>query len=247
MGQLVLYLLAQAVGTLGFAYSMGTVAMRRKSLSNSYAAAGMYMVMVAALIEVAADRLGWRPLWLAADLGLVTGGVGLLGASVLARLEVEGGAARLVRLMRWVVPLASIGCAVTLLALSGSDGAVVDHDGLRAEEFVDGRSHLTAAGWALGVPLALGVAALILAGSRGVLSERRVRAAGLWAGGVLLLLWPFDLPVGGVTISPFALLLGIACTYVGLVPPKEASESPEAKEEAEGSSSGADPELTVNR
>jgi hypothetical protein len=94
----------------------------------------------------------------------------------------------------------------------------VDQEGLRAAAFEDGRAHLTMAGWALGAPLALGAAALILVGSHEVLSRGRVRAAGLWAGGVLVLVWPFDLPVGGVTLAPFALLMGVACIYVALAP-----------------------------
>ncbi len=247
MGQLVLYLLAQAMGTLGFAYYMGTVAMRRRSLANTFAAAGMYMVMVAALVEVAADRLGWRPLWLAADLGLVAGGVGLLGASVLARTEVEGSAARLVRVMRWAVPVVSVGCAVALAALAGLDDAVVDHDGLRAEGYEGGRSHLTTAGWALGAPLALGVASLILVGSHDVLAMRRLRAVGLWAGGVLLMLWPFDMTVGGVTLSPFALLLGIACTYIGIVPAEGSPTPSEGAEGGEGPPVGTSSEGTSER
>ena len=85
MGELALYLLAQAVGTLGFAYAQGTVAFKQRALPAFMAAAGLYALMGAALVEVGADRFGWSATSLGLDYALVTIGVAAVGSGSLLK------------------------------------------------------------------------------------------------------------------------------------------------------------------
>jgi len=72
-----------------------------------------------------------------------------------------------------------------------------------------------------------------------VLKRRDFGAIWLWMGGVLFMLWPFDLRVISVPLMPALLLLGAACTYFGFQPKR-----PKAKTEglgADGSKSAREP------
>lgn len=220
MGQLVLYILAQAVGALGFAYLTGTIALQRKAIPCAITAAGMYMMLGSALVQAGTERLGWSALSLAAAYAMVTGGVGLLGAGALLRRGHDEAQARWERPLGLAALGASAACAVALVALHGP---LVDADGLRAVPFADGWSRLAPAGWALGAPLALGAAALVVRGARDALVAKRWRGALLWAAGVALAAWPLDLRLGDVPLMPMAMLLGMALVYLSVAPPRGAA------------------------
>jgi hypothetical protein len=217
MGQLVLLMFAQAVGALGFAYFTGTVALKRKAIPCAVTAAGMYMMLGSALVQAGTERLGWTDLSLAAAYALVTGGAGLMGAGALLRKHHDVEPVRWERYAGLVTLGATVVCAIALVALSGS---LIDADGLRAVPFEDGWSRLAPAGWALGAPLALGAAGLVVRGARDALVAKRWKGALLWAAGVVLAAWPLDLRLGSVPLMPVVMLLGMALVYLAVTPPK---------------------------
>jgi hypothetical protein len=218
MGELALYLLAQAVGTLGFAYALGTVAFKQRAPPAVMAAAGLYALMGAALVEVGADRFGWSATSLGLDYALVTIGVAAVGSgSFLKNLDTGRGWTR-ERLVAIAVLAAAVVCGLALITLAGSSEALVDPAGLGVKGSTDGYSHLKLAGRATGAPLLLAGAMMVLAGSTGVLKRRDLGAIWLWIGGVLFMLWPFDLRVISMPLMPALLLLGAACTYFGFHP-----------------------------
>jgi len=240
MGELALYLFAQAVGTLGFAYALGTVAFKQRALPTVMAAAGIYAMMGAALVEVGADRLGWSPTSIGIDYALVTIGVAAAGSgSFLKHFDTGKGWTR-ERLLALGVLVAALACGLALVALADSSGALVDPAGLGAKGSSDGRSHLMPAGRAMGAPMVLAAAMMVLAGSMGTLRRKDASAVWLWIGGVLFLLWPLDLRLVSVTLMPALLLLGAACTYFGFQP-KRPKVAPEGKE-GEGSNSARESE-----
>lgn len=218
MGELALYLLAQAVGTLGFAYALGTVAFKQRALPAIMAAAGLYAMMGAALVEVGADRFGWSATSLAADYALVTFGVAAAGSGAFLRHLDAGAGWTRERLLVLCVLAAAAACGLALVALAGSSEALVDPAGLGLKGSPDGYSHLRPMGRALGAPLVLGAAMMVLAGSMGALRRKEASALWFWIGGVLFALWPLDLRLMSVTLMPAVLLLGAACTYFGFQP-----------------------------
>ncbi len=240
MSQLVLYLLAQAVGTLGFAYLIGTIALQRRAVPCAVIAAGMYMMLGSALVQIGADRLGWSAASLAAAYALVTGGVGLLGAGSLLRRRRGDVPSRWERPAGLAVLAASVVCAIALVALRG---ALVDDDGLRALPFGDGWSRLAPAGWALGAPLALGAAALVVTGARDVLEDRRWKGAYVWAAGVAFAAWPFDFKLEGVPLMPLVMLLGMALVYLAIAP--KGKRAPDGVVEREGPAPAPDASVTA--
>jgi len=242
MGQLVLYMLAQAVGSLGFAYATGAIALRRKAIPCAITATGMYMLMGSALVQAGTEHLGWSAPSLAAAYALVTGGVGLLGAGTLLRRSKDVEPMPGERTAGLAMLGASSACAIALLALSG---ALVDADGLRAVAFEDGWSRLSPAAWALGAPLALGAAALVVRGSRDVLQERRWGGALLWAAGAAFAAWPLDLRVEGVPMMPVAMLIGMALVYLSVAPPRGGAEGDAAA--MDGAAPGAGPTAGADR
>jgi hypothetical protein len=239
MGELALYLLAQAVGTLGFAYALGTVAFKQRVLPTVMAAAGIYAMMVAALVEVGADRFGWSPTSLGVDYALVTIGVAAVGSGSFLKHFGTGKGWTRERLLALGVLAAAVACGLALIALAGSSEALVDPVGLGVKGSSDGYSHLKPAGRAMGAPLVLAAAMMVLAGSMGALKRRDSSAVWLWIGGVLFILWPLDLRYISVTLMPALLLLGAACTYFGFQPKRTKAASD--VHAAEGTSTAPEP------
>jgi len=244
MGELALYLLAQAVGTLGFAYALGTVAFKQRALPAIMAAAGLYAMMGAALVEVGADRFGWSSTSVGADYALVAIGVAAAGAgSFLKHFDPGAGWSR-ERLLATGVLAGAVVCGMALVALAGSSGALVDPAGLGVRGSSDGYSHIRPAGLAMGAPLVIGAAMMVLAGSMGTLRRGDASALWLWIGGVLFILWPLDLDVASVTLMPALLLLGAACTYFGFQPKRPKPEAEAEGPRTEGSKGARGPAST---
>ena len=125
MGTLVLYLLVQAVGTLVFAYSAGVVAFKDRRPWNIAAAAGLYLIMGAALAEMAVDRVGWSPFLLALHFALVVLGVTVIAGAGLLRERQRPEAQRIPALLAAalvVLALAVILLVVLILVLRGRRG-----------------------------------------------------------------------------------------------------------------------------
>ena len=232
MGELALYLLAQAVGTLGFAYALGTVAFKQRELPAIMAAAGIYAMMGAALVEVGADRFGWSATSLGIDYALVTIGVAAAGSGAFLKHFDTGKGWTRERLLAIGVLAAAVACGLALVALAGSSEALVDPAGLGIKGSSAGYSHLRPAGRAMGAPLVLAAAMMVLAGSMGALRRKDPSAIWFWIGGVLFALWPLDLKLVSITLMPALLLLGAACTYFGFQPRK-----PKATTEGDGADS----------
>ena len=212
MGQYVLYVLMQAVATLVFAYAAGALAMRDRRLHLALVATGMYLLMGAALIEIWGDRAGWKPAGLGIYLGMVSMGIAALGAGSMLR-EVEGLDTRAPsRVLALAVLVVGVVLGLALVALGGSD-SVVDADEVLGTNISGGYSHLEPLGWVLGLTLFVGAALIVLSGARAVFQRSDGRGLWLWSAGILFALWPLDIWLGGLPLTPTIMILGTAMMY----------------------------------
>ena len=212
MGNYVLYVLMQAVATLVFAYAAGALAMRDRKLHLAVVAIGMYLLMGAALLEIWGDRAGWKPGGLGIYLGMVSMGIAALGAGSMLR-EVEDLDVRAPSKMLTLAILAvGVVLGLVLVALGGSD-SVVDPDEVLGTNISGGYSHLEPLGWVLGLTLFVGAALIVLSGAKAVFQRSDGRGLWLWAAGILFALWPLDIWLGGLPLTPTIMIMGTAMMY----------------------------------
>ncbi len=232
MGSHMLYVLMQAIVVLVCAYTAGALAMRERRLYLVLVAVGMYLILGATLIEVWADRFDWDPGALGFYIATMSIGVAAIASGVLTREgeDLEG----------WEryrhAPLVLVGIAVVLglaLAVGASSSGIVDSEGLEDSGLSGGLAHVGPWGWALSIPLLVGAVVLIVAGARCSLVRRDARGLWLWVGGILLVLWPFDIHVGELGLNPALLMFGLVMTYFGLQIPQVEEEGKEGSEEGE--------------
>jgi hypothetical protein len=221
MGSYVLYLLTQAFIALIFAYFSGTLLFKDRRPYMFLVALGFYLLMGAALVEVWGDRAGWETWMVGLNAALVATSVALLGSGALMReSEHMDDPPRTVNLA-WVLVVASAVMGAALAVTSGSSSSVVDGEVIEDIEISGAFSHLGPVGWALGAPLLLGAALLIWLGIRGALVRQDLK--GFWAvgAGVMFLLWPFNLELAGLPLSPSVMMMGITMAFFGFQIPKE--------------------------
>ncbi len=223
MGALVLYLLVQAIGTLVFAYSAGVVAFKDRRPWNIAAATGLYLIMGAALAEMAVDRLGWSPFLLTLHFGLVVLGVTVISSAALLKEGRRLEAARVPMLLAAALVVLAVVMAIVLVAFSEAD-VFVDEEGLSGAEAEEGFDHMRTAGFLTALPLVLSSVVLVAISARHVLLEGDSKGVWLWAAGVLFVLWPLNITVAGLPMMPAILLLGAAMTYLGFQPREEERE-----------------------
>lgn len=232
MGSFVLYVLTQAVGGLAFAVALGTLAAKDRREHLVLATAGLYLIMGATLVEVGADRHGWTPTSVGIYLAFISMGVAIIGAGAILRNAAGMERHREVTLVaRGLVVVAALTGAVMALT-GGAMEQVVDSDSVIGAETGGGYSHLGPLGLALGLPLFLGAAMVVLSGARSVLAGGDSRGVWLWCAGILYLLWPFDIWVAELPLTPALILLAGAMVYFGFQP-KAAAEG-----EGEGTDAG---------
>ncbi len=221
MGNYVLYLMMQAFVALIFAYFSGTLLFRQRRLYMLLACAGFYLLMGSALMEVWGDKAGWTPWAIGANAALVATGVAAFGAGALLR-EADGMADPVMagNVARVFIG-ASVVMGVILATTGGTSDAIVRPGDLPDADISGSFGHLGPAGWALGSPVLVGALALSWLGMRAFTLRRQM--GGLWfvAGGVLFLLWPFDMWAGGLPLSPAIFMLATAMTYFGFQSPGE--------------------------
>lgn len=224
MGNYVLYLMMQAFVALIFAYFSGTLLFRQRRLYMLLACAGFYLLMGSALLEVWGDKAGWTPWAIGANAALVATGVAAFGAGALLR-EAEGMADPVMagNVARVFIGVAAV-MGVVLATTGGTSDAIVRPGALPDANISGSFGHLGPAGWALGSPVLVGALALSWLGMRAFALRREL--GGLWfvAGGVLFLLWPFDMWAASLPLSPAIFMLATATTYFGFQSSSEEEE-----------------------
>ncbi len=224
MATFVLYLLMQAFGAMLFAYFTGILAMRERRAYMALLSLGMYLIMVAALIELWGDRSGWTPTGLGLYVGLVSTAVASIGAGCFLReIDHMEDAERLVLLSYVLVIAAAIMGAILALGAESSDSIVRSGEAV-GRGLSGGYTKLGAAGWALGSPLFIGAILIAFSGLRAAFTRDDGRGFWLLAAGVLFLLWPFDLGTEVLPLTPTIMLLALAMTYLGFQPSDKEEE-----------------------
>ncbi len=227
MATFVLYLLMQAFGAMLFAYFTGILAMKERRAYMVLLSLGMYLIMVAALIELWGDRSGWTPTGLGLYVGLVSTGVASIGAGCFLReIDHMEDAERLALFSYVLVIAAAIMGAILALGAGSSDSIVRSGEAI-GRGLSGGYTKLGAAGWALGSPLFIGAILIAFSGLRAALTRDDGRGFWLLAAGVLFLLWPFDLGTEVLPLTPTIMLLALAMTYLGFQPSDEEEEGEE--------------------
>ncbi len=245
MATYVLYLLMQAFGAMLFAYFTGILAMKERRAYMWLVSLGLYLIMVAALIELWGDRSGWTPTGLGLYVGLVSTGVASIGAGCFLREtdHMEDGE-RLAKFSYILVIAAAIMGAILTLGADSSDNLVKSGEAI-GRGLSGGYTSLGPVGWILGSPLFIGALLIAFSGLRAIMTRNDGRGSWLLAAGVLFLLWPFDLGLEVLPLTPTFMLLALAMTYLGFQPTeeekeegdtnddeqKEAEEAPEDEEE----------------
>ncbi len=229
MGNYVLYLLMQAFVTLIFAYFSGTWLLQSRRLHMMLLSLGFYLLMGSALLELWGDRAGWESWALGLNAALVATSVALMGAGALLREAPRMTNPSMMELIGKVFAGAAVLMGVVLAALAGSTSAVVGTEDTAGIEISGAFDHLGALGWALGSPLFIGAILLAWLGVRSVYVRSDTK--GLWSvgTGVLFLLWPFDIRLGGLPLAPSILMIAVAMAYFGLQPPKGTGDDEEGK------------------
>ncbi len=224
MATFVLYLLMQAFGAMLFAYFTGILAMRERRAYMALLSLGMYLIMVAALIELWGDRSGWTPTGLGLYVGLVSTAVASIGAGCFLReIDHMEDAERLALLSYVLVIAAAIMGAILALGAESSDSFVRSGEAV-GRGLSGGYTKLGATGWALGSPLFIGAILVAFSGLRAALTRDDGRGFWLLAAGVLFLLWPFDLGTEVLPLTPTIMLLALAMTYLGFQPSDKEEE-----------------------
>ncbi len=224
MATFVLYLLMQAFGAMLFAYFTGILAMKERRAYMALLSLGMYLIMVAALIELWGDRSGWTPTGLGLYVGLVSTGIASIGAGCFLReIDHMEDAERLALLSYVLVIAAAIMGAILALGAESSDSIVRSGEAI-GRGLSGGYTKLGAAGWALGSPLFIGAILIAFSGLRAAFTRDDGRGFWLIAAGVLFLLWPFDLGTEVLPLTPTIMLLALAMTYLGFQPSDKEEE-----------------------
>jgi hypothetical protein len=227
MGNYVLYLLMQAFVALIFAYFVGTILFKERRLYVALVSAGFYLLMGSTLVELSGDRGGWTVAGIGLNAALVSVGIAAVGSGALLR---ESRDMEEIKRME-TIGLLFIGVAAAMgavLAL-GADryASFVDPDDVVGVTISGAFTHLGRAGWALGSPLFVGALLIIWMGVRSVVVRGDSRGLWLMFGGVLFLLWPFDVWLGDLPLAPTFLLFAIALTFFGFQLPKPDVEEEE--------------------
>ncbi len=242
MATYVLYLLMQAFGAMLFAYFTGILAVKERRAYLALLSLGLYLIMVAALIELWGDRSGWTPTGLGLYVGLVSTGVASIGAGCFLReIDHMEDAERLALLSYVLVIAAAIMGAILTLGAESSDSIVRSGEAI-GRGLSGGYTKLGAAGWALGSPLFIGAVLIAFSGLRAVLTRDDGRGFWLLAAGVLFLLWPFDLGLEVLPLTPTIMLLALAMTYLGFQPTDGKEEDGAADDEEEKGGEPASPD-----
>ncbi len=246
MATFVLYLLMQAFGAMLFAYFTGILAMKERRAYLALLSLGMYLIMVAALIELWGDRSGWTPTGLGLYVGLVSTAVASIGAGCFLReIDHMEDAERLALFAYVLVIAAAIMGAILALGAGSSDSIVRSGEAI-GRGLSGGYTKLGAAGWALGSPLFIGAILIAFSGLRAALTRDDGRGFWLLAAGVLFMLWPFDLGSEVLPLTPTIMLLALAMTYLGFQPSDEEDEEEDGtaddKEETGGEPASQDEE-----
>ncbi|MCK5252075.1 MAG: hypothetical protein KAQ96_03965, partial [Thermoplasmata archaeon] len=174
--------------------------------------------MVAALIELWGDRSGWTPTGLGLYVGLVSTAVASIGAGCFLReIDHMEDAERLALLSYVLVIAATIMGAILALSAESSDSIVRSGEAI-GRGLSGGYTKLGAVGWALGSPLFIGAVLIAFSGLRAALTRADGRGFWLLAAGVLFLLWPFNLGLEVLPLTPTIMLLALAMTYLGFQP-----------------------------
>lgn len=238
MGSYVLYLLAQAFGTLVFAYLAGSMAFKDRRPALVLVALGLYLFMGAGLLELSGDRSGWTRSGIGLYAGLVSMGVCCIGVGSTLRESESMEDSGKVRLLALALLVAGAVTALVLAALAGASTSVVmEWDG--ADKGISGAySQLGPAGWALGSPLLIGAVLVIVAGLRAALARKDGGGFWLLTAGVLYLIWPFDIWLAGLPLAPMFLLLGSSTTYLGYQASQPSAEEMEEATEGQGEATG---------
>jgi hypothetical protein len=161
---------------------------------------------------------------------LISTGIACLGSGSLLREadhQEEGPDLELVA--KALAGLAAI-LGIALAAAGGASNAIVDAEEVIGTEISGGFSHLGLVGWLLGVPLFLGAAAIVFSGARMSLARGDGRGLWLWCSGVFFALWPLDLWLRNLPLTPALLLLGMVMTYFGFQEPQEEGMPGKAEE-----------------
>lgn len=231
MATYVLYLLMQAFGAMLFAYFTGILAMKERRAYLILVSLGLYLIMVAALIELWGDRSGWTPTGLGLYLGLVSTGVASIGAGCFLReidhMEDAEGLAKFAYIL--VIAAAIMGAILALGA--GSSDSIVRSGEAIGRGLSGGYTKLGPAGWVLGSPLFIGAILIAFSGLRAALTRDDGRGFWLLAAGVLFLLWPFDLGLEVLPLTPTFMLIALAMTYLGFQTTDEEEEDDGATED----------------
>ncbi len=231
MGSYVLYLLMQAFVALIFAYFSGTLVFKERKLYMLLASLGFYLMMGSALVEVWGDRAGWTAANVGLNAAMVATGVAVIGAGALSReaRHMENGQ-RMNMLVYVFLGIAAV-TGVALAVFGGSSTSIVDEAAVLGAEISGAFSHLGPAGWALGSPLFVGGTLLAWMGARMVMVRQDIQGFWFMGAGVLYLLWPFDIWVNDLPLTPTILLMAMTMTYFGLQLPGEGDEEGDVKKD----------------
>ena len=231
MATYVLYLLMQAFGAILFAYFTGILAMKERRAYMFLVSLGLYLIMIAALIELWGDRSGWTEMGLGLYVGLVSTGIASIGAGCFLReTDHMEAAERLVLFSYLLVIAAAIMGAILTLGAESSDSFVRSGEAI-GRGLSGGYTKLGAAGWALGSPLFIGAVLIAFSGLRTALTRTDGRGFWLVAAGVLFLMWPFDLGLEVLPLTPTFMLIAMAMTYLGYQPTDGEQEKEEEEKE----------------
>lgn len=221
MGNYVLYLLMQAFVALIFAYFSGTLVFQNRKLHMLMVSLGFYLLMGSALMELWGDRAGWEAWALGLNVALVATSVALMGAGGLLKDAPDMSHPVELDMLAKVLAGASILMGAVLASTAGWSDSVVDAGGIAGAEISGAFDHLGPVGWVLASTLFIGSSLLIWLGIRTSFVLAQIR--GLWyvGAGILFLLWPFNIHLGGLPLSPSFMMLALAMAYFGFAPTKE--------------------------
>jgi hypothetical protein len=224
MGIYVLYTLMQAFVALIIAYFSATLVFRERKLYMLLVCLGFYLMMGSSLVEIWGDKVGYETWAIGLNAALVATGVAVMGSGALLREVRYMEDDRRVEMMAHVFLGISLVMGTLLALLGGSSDSIVDPQGAIGAEISGAFVHLGPIGWVLGSPLVVGALLMAWMGARTGLTRTDPQGFWLMGAGVLFLIWPFDLLMGQLPLSPAILMMALTVTYFGFQLPKEEGE-----------------------
>jgi hypothetical protein len=221
MGSYVLYIMMQAFVALILAYFSGTLVFRERRLYMLVVCIGFYIILGSTLVEVWGDKAGWTAWAIGLNAGLMAIGVAAIGTGALLRETDDMDRSTLFDMVAKVFIGISAIMGAVLASSGGTSESIVDPDSIAGIEISGAFTHMGPAGWALGSPLLIGGIIMAWMGARGGLARGDARGFYLMGAGVLLLLWPFDLQMAQLPLSPAFLMMGLTTAYFGFQLPHE--------------------------